>query len=151
MAKSHAAKLDLGAKPKPSVFCLFVKLISSAPQNCSRNEVFPGQLGAQAHICLQNPCVAIPLLHLSSQLWFTPSLSFFVLCPRIQPCQHPRPGSGTGQGHHAGPPVASQLTEGCFCRKLEDGQFEKLLENERNGSCFLFGSRRAAISARTSH
>lgn len=82
MDKSHAAKLDLGTKPKPSVFCLLVKLISSAPQNCSRNEVFPGQLGAQAHICLQNPRMAIPLLHLSSQLWFTPSLSFF--CPLSQ-------------------------------------------------------------------
>lgn len=50
--------------------------------------------------------VAIPLLSLSSQLWFTPLLDnaeFLVLYPRIWLCQRPQPGSGTGQGHSSWP------------------------------------------------
>ena len=64
--------------------------------------------------------VAIPLLSLSSQLWFTPLLDnaeVFVLRPRIWLCQHPQPGSGTGQGHSIWPTCSLAASRRVFLQE----------------------------------
>lgn len=97
--------------------------------------------------------VAIALLSCPSQMWFTPGpgdTESPVLHPGVWLCQR-RSRAGTGQGHSSWLTSGSLQAEGCFCRKLEGGQSWELLENEHNGSCFLFGSGRALISAHVSH
>lgn len=51
------------------------------------------------------------------------TLSFLSSIPGFGCVSTRSQAQGQGRVTAAGPPVASRLTEGCFCRKLEGGQF----------------------------